>query len=63
MLDDMIFVAHLLKGVGKTHNKLNRLNRLNRIFNLQLNLDFLKLDYRLNTRHIRGSIELKFASI
>ena len=53
----------LASGVGKTHNKLNRLNRLNRIFNLQLNLDFLKLDYRLNTRHIRGSIELEFASI
>ena len=27
------------------------------------NLDFLKLEYRLNTRHNRGSIELKFASI
>ena len=25
------------------------------------NLDFLKLGYRLNTRHNRGSIELKFA--
>ena len=27
------------------------------------NLDFLKLEYRLNTRHNRGSIEHKFASI
>ena len=27
------------------------------------NLDFLKLEYMLNTRHNRGSIELEFASI
>ena len=27
------------------------------------NLDFLKLEYRLNTRHNRGSIKHKFASI
>ena len=27
------------------------------------NLDFLKLEYRLNTRHNRGSIKHEFASI